>query len=1003
MKPRNRLPNTQAQGGFALVIALTLMGFVLVLLVTITVLVNVETASSQTALTQLRAQESARLALMMALGDLQRYAGPDQRVTARAEILGNRLVDEDPHWTGVWDTTSPTATPHWLISGQNGSSQTNATLFEIVSSGTVTSSQDFVTVPSTQILSSNNTVSDRVGWWISGEASKASIQLVDNSQNLAEEFFTDYTSTGLSIEEQRQIRQQTSPRRHRTEMIHGTDSNFIPGEIEDINNASVSNKIDQSLSYLERIQSYSQLSILDGVSASEMSESFHDLTNISKALLTNTESGGLKRDLSDKTYNSSSSGLSIDSTVQEFLWSSLPSSNGDIPLKGLSETIVENLAAGDAINTTPPIITEFGLFFVVSGQSKSSTTARAFLRLEIEIWSPYGFRHNFEGASGSDTPELFVEFESLPDITLQFYDKDTETYTSSTILDFDDISPRFSLDMSETHKSGEIRKIIADWPINSSSNQSNFYYTDQWSWTITDPSYNSSHRNVSFPDGDSINYTSSSADITLTLTNTDGEILQRIDNIPVGDIVADFSYYEDSPSGLGSGDAPIVFSYKMKDTKYYLEKWLTEVDPRSIILDASESAIYDLLDVNDINGDGRSDADPLSAIYFDNLDLFHGQINNNFYRLFDLPATIPHSLGVLQHLQIKDTRPFSIGNAWGGDLNDLFDKFFISGIPNDPSATYWNPDIHEERDNLPNPFIEVSTIDNQSLSLTDLNNSESSKNLLIKGAFNINSTSIDAWSAMLAANSIYDWDYYVNKGTSSQVDSKRINLENAFFRLPNSGHMRSESYTEWKFPFEDYENETTLGDDYPRLEDGEKDLTYKNSNGYNPNSDWRPSLSLGHREYDIATISNLAAKIVENLKLHERPFISLKEFINSGILQTSIDQTAINTIEEGSNYDSAGDDVKMPINATSYLSQADIISALSPAMVTRSDTFRIRAIGQSVDPVTGEPIATAQCEVVVQRTTERFDGSSSQIMDNANGFGRKFKINDIKWLDSSQL
>lgn len=1001
MKQRNHPKRQQAEGGFALLIALTLMSVVLMLLISMTLMVQVQTTNSRRQLDQLRAKENARLALMMAIGDLQRYAGPDQRVTARAEILRSAIPESNQMWTGVWDTRSPATAPNWLVSGQTDSTQTDSADLEIVSSGSVTSTDDYVTVPSIQVVGNNNSTG-RIGWWISGEASKASVELIDNSQDLADEFFSDYSSDGLSIEEQRQIHQQISPRRHRTEIIHGTDSNFIPGEIENINDLSVSEKIEQSLSKLQRIHSFDQLTILDGITSLEVSEGFHDLTNISKALLTNTELGGLKRDLSDRSYTSTDDGLAINTDVQEFLWSSLPNSNGDIPLKGMSDENINDLVTGDAINTTPPIITEFGLFFVVSGQSKNSTTARAFLRLEIEVWSPYGFRHSFEGASGSDTPELFVEFESLPSITLQFYDKDTEAYTSSTVLNFDDISPRFSLDMSETHKSGEIRKIIADWPINSSSDQSNFYYTDQWAWTITDPSYNPDHRKISFPDGDSINYSSGNADITVIITNATGDTLQRIENIPVGGIATDFGYYEDSPSGLGSGDAPIVFSYKMKDTKTYLERWLTEVDPRSIILDASEANVFELLDLNDVNGDDKGDADTL-GIYFSNLELFHGQANNNFFRLFDLPATIPHSLGILQHLQIKDTAPFSIGNAWGDELNNIFDRFFISGIPNSSSATHWDPAIFEERDKLPNPFIEVSEMKNQSLSLTDLNNSKSAENLLIKGAFNVNSTSIDAWTSMLAANSIYDWDYYVNKGTSTQVDLERINLENAFFRLPNSGHMRSKSFTEWKFPFEVYESETTLGDDYPFLEDEEKNLTFKNSNGYNSDTDWRPSLSLGHREYDIATISSLASKIVENLKLNGRPFISLKEFINSGILQTSIDQTSINTIEEGNSYEDAEDDLKMPINATSYLSQADIISALSPALVTRSDTFRIRAIGQSIDPITGALTATAQCEVVAQRTTERVDGSSNQIMDNADGFGRKFKINSITWLDSSQL
>jgi len=984
--------------GFALVVALTMMAFVLVLLLSMTLLVRVETASSTMALNQLRAKESARLALMMALGDLQRYAGPDQRVTARKDISD----PADPFWTGVWDTTDPTATPHWLVSWQDQSLPVSPQRLEMVGSGSVIAPNDFVTVPSIQVLSSKDTVTDKITWWTSGEASKTSIKLIDNSENLADGFFSEYSATGLSIDEQRQIRKQISPRRQRTEIIHGTDTNFIPGEIEDINDPSVSSRVDKSLSDLARIYTQNQLSILDGISSTELSNGFHDTTNIAKAVLTNTDLGGLKIDLSDQNYTSTNNGLIIGKAVSDFLWSSLPNSTGDIPLKGIPVGDIDALDTGDAVHTTPPIITEFGLFFAVSGQSKSSTTARAFLRLEIEVWSPYGFRHEFAGASNSDTPELFVEFKSLPDIQLQFYDKDTETYTSSTTLNFDQVSPRFSLDMSETHKAGEIRRIIADWPINFGSDKSNFYYTDQWSWTVVDPSYNPSHRKISFPDGDSVNYSSSSDEISLIITNATGDILQEIENIPIGEIATDFAYYEDSPSGLSSGDAPIVFSYKMKDTKNYLEKWLTEVDPRSIILDAGYSGVYELIDINDINGDGKGDAD-IPGAYFSNLDLFHGTPNNNFFRIFDLPATIPHSLGILQHLQIKDVRPFSIGNTWGNELNNLFDRFFISGIPNNPSETYWNPTELEDRKNLPNPFIEVFKTKDQALSLTDLSSSESAKNLLIRGAFNINTTSTSAWTSMLAANSIYDWEYYVNRGTITQTSSRRLNLENVFFRLPNSGHLRSEAFTEWKFPFEDYENEATLGDDYPQLEDGEKEISFRNANGFNPDLDWRPSLSIGHRENNTATIKALAVRIVENLKSRGRPFISLKEFINSGILKTSVDETSINTIEEGLTYVDAVSDKRIPINATSYLSQADIISALSPAIVTRSDTFLIRASAQSIDVVTGNVTASAHCEAIIQRIPERIDGSTGQIMNNANGFGRKFTIKNIKWLESSQL
>ena len=53
------------------------------------------------------ARANARMALMLAIGELQKSAGPDQRVTAAADILpaANAAAAGRAHWTGVWDTS----------------------------------------------------------------------------------------------------------------------------------------------------------------------------------------------------------------------------------------------------------------------------------------------------------------------------------------------------------------------------------------------------------------------------------------------------------------------------------------------------------------------------------------------------------------------------------------------------------------------------------------------------------------------------------------------------------------------------------------------------------------------------------------------------------------------------------------------------------------------------------------------------------------------------------
>ncbi len=84
--------------GFALVITLTLMILLTVLAVGLLTLSGIAMRSSAQAEAVGTARANARLALMLALGDLQRQAGLDTRITARADILDKN----NPPVLGVW-------------------------------------------------------------------------------------------------------------------------------------------------------------------------------------------------------------------------------------------------------------------------------------------------------------------------------------------------------------------------------------------------------------------------------------------------------------------------------------------------------------------------------------------------------------------------------------------------------------------------------------------------------------------------------------------------------------------------------------------------------------------------------------------------------------------------------------------------------------------------------------------------------------------------------------
>lgn len=120
------------QRGFAIVLALLLAAFLVLLLASLSVLTRVETGAAAENQQLALARAQARFALAVAIGDLQKAAGPDQRATATSNLLPAAPVS--PSWTGVWTTTDPVtvterrnfpnsvapAAPAWLISGNEG-------------------------------------------------------------------------------------------------------------------------------------------------------------------------------------------------------------------------------------------------------------------------------------------------------------------------------------------------------------------------------------------------------------------------------------------------------------------------------------------------------------------------------------------------------------------------------------------------------------------------------------------------------------------------------------------------------------------------------------------------------------------------------------------------------------------------------------------------------------------------------------------------------------------
>lgn len=73
---------------------------------------------------------------------------------------------------------------------------------------------------------------------------------------------------------------------------------------------------------------------------------------------------------------------------------------------------------------------------------------------------------------------------------------------------------------------------------------------------------------------------------------------------------------------------------------------------------------------------------------------------------------------------------------------------------------------------------------------------------------------------------------------------------------------------------------------------------------------------------------------------------------------------------------------------------AQIFSVLAPQLAVRSDTFRIRACGEAINPANDTTVeAMAYCEAIVQRTPDAAP----------NGLGRRFVVTYFRWLGPDDI
>jgi hypothetical protein len=236
-------------------------------------------------------------------------------------------------------------------------------------------------------------------------------------------------------------------------------------------------------------------------------------------------------------------------------------------------------------------------------------------------------------------------------------------------------------------------------------------------------------------------------------------------------------------------------------------------------------------------------------------------------------------------------------------------------------------------------------------SATELGGLGAARFLGVEGMLNVNSVSPEAWTVALG-RTVLGW---------AAADGTTVDLENPFFVFAQS-------------------------------------------------APYAPAAARGVRCFSDEAVQRLARELVARIAARPRPFRSLAEFVNSGVLQEAINTAGLNTRADCL-VDIGG--VAPARSAANWLSQAAVLNTLAPLLAVRSDTFTIRVAAEALNPAldAGDPdrvAARAWCEAVVQRLPEYVEASEdamawpATVADN-RVLGRRFRIVAFRWLGPDDI
>ena len=380
-----------------------------------------------------------------------------------------------------------------------------------------------------------------------------------------------------------------------------------------------------------------------------------------------------------------------------------------------------------------------------------------------------------------------------------------------------------------------------------------------------------------------------------------------------------------------------------------------------------------------------------------------------------IPYTVGESLAspMLPSDKAKGSSSFGyevVDHAWLANRS-LWDGYYFSGIrnANDTRLLLANSPLPLNPRQTAMLPAGVTTKDAETKALSPEAWSDLAALMAVKGGFNVNSTSKNAWIALL-----------------SSLDGLEI---------PVLGPLEVRDPTIPPGSAKEVIR-TAGGAAFPRLSRPVSDVVNA-SNSMDNQRRWS-----GYRELDPQEIGKLADAII--VEIRERgPFLSMAEFVNrrlgpssddkttSGALETAIRKSGINQIPMGAvdrviteaeaatfgfvNPKAAAGNTQE--GASAILSQGDLLSAIGASITVRSDTFVIRSYGDARQA--GKVTARVWCEAVVQRLPSFVDAVDAPekvqaavlapgraVTDLAlvnRRFGRRFEIVSFRWLSADEI